>query len=563
MNFEKEIKKLLLKEFNLKDVQLSVPPNQDMGDYSFPCFSLSKKLKKSPNEIAIEFQNKLKTTKNIKQIKAIGPYLNFYVNNSLLAEEVLIEIHKQKKKYGSSHSGKGKKALIEHTSINPNASPHVGRARNAIIGDSITRILKFEDYKTKSHYYVNDIGKQISMLSIASEGKKITFENLLDMYVDFNKKLKDNPDLEKEILANLKKLEDGDKKIKKGFKQIVDVCIRGQSRLFSELGITYDAFDYESQYLWNNKTKDILNKLKKTKKLFVDEHGRQVLDLKGYNLPMKVPVYVLTRGDGTSLYSLRDLAYTIDKLKKTRKNNFVVLGEDHKLYFNQMKTTLSLLNLPSPKMIPYSFVLLKGEDTIGKMATRKGTVVLLSDLMREAKEKAIKAIKEKRGDNYSKKKIEQLSKDIAYGAIKFSMLKVSNEKNVIFDWNSALNFEGESAPYLQYTHARASSILRKANKRINTKNISFEFKTEEENKLIKSLKQFKEIVKKSIDEQKPNYIANYLVSLSQEFNEFYHKHQVIVEDAKIMEQRIILVDSVRQVLENGLNLLGINAPCEM
>jgi len=563
MDFEKEIKKLLFKEFNIKDVQLGVPPNPKMGDYSFPCFSLSKKLKKSPNEIAIEFQNKLKTTKNIKKIKAIGPYLNFYVNDSILSEEVLTDIHKQKKTYGSSHSGKGKTALIEHTSINPNASPHVGRARNAIIGDSVARILKFEDYKTKVHYYVNDIGKQISMLSIASRGKKITFENLLDMYVDFNNKLKDNPELEKEILDNLENLENGDKKIKKEFKQVVGVCIKGQSKLFSELGIAYDSFDYESQYLWNNKTKEILNKLKKTKKLFTDEHGRQVLDLKGYNLPMKVPVYVLTRGNGTSLYSLRDIAYTIDKLKETRENNFVVLGEDHKLYLNQMNTTLSLLNLPPLKPIYYSFVLLKDEGSIGKMATRKGAVVLLSDLMKEAKEKAMNAIKEKRGDKYSKKKIEQLSKDIAYGAIKFSILKVSNEKNVIFDWDSALSFEGGSAPYLQYTHARASSILRKAKTRINIKNISFEFETEEEIKLIKTLKQFKGTIKKSIDEQKPNYIANYLILMAQEFNEFYHKYQVIVDDAKIMEQRIVLVESVSQVLENGLNLLGINAPDEM
>jgi len=339
--------------------------------------------------------------------------------------------------------------------------------------------------------------------------------------------------------------------------------IKGQSKLFSELGINYDSFDYESKYLWNNKTKDILHKLKKTKKLFTDEYKRQVLDLKGYNLPMKVPVYVLTRGNGTSLYSLRDIAYSIDKLKETKENNFIVLGEDHKLYLNQMNTTLSLLNKPLLRPIYYSFVLLKDNEDIGKMATRKGTVVLLSDLMKEAKEKAMSAIKEKRGDKYSKKKIEQLSKDIAYGAIKFSMLKVSNEKNVIFDWNSALSFEGGSAPYLQYTHARANSILRKAKKRINIREISFEFGNEEEIKLIKTLKQFKEIVKKSIDEQKPNYIANYLILMSQEFNEFYHKHQVIVKDKKIIEQRLILVESARQVLENGLNLLGISAPKEM
>jgi arginyl-tRNA synthetase len=475
---------------------------------------------------------------------------------------VLTKIQKEKKKYGSSNSGKNKKALIEHTSINPNASPHIGRARNAIIGDSISRLLKFEGYKTKVHYFVNDVGKQISMLSLAAKEKRISFEDLLELYVNFNKRLEKDPELENKVFENLKKLEDGDKKTKKQFNKIVDICIKGQSKLFEELNIKYDSFDYESQYLWNNKTKEILNKLKKTNKLFIDDNGRNVLDLKGFNLAMKVPVYVLTRGDGTSLYSLRDIAYTIDKLKKTKENNFIVLGEDHKLYFNQLKTTLKLLNLPNPKPIIYSFILLKEEDKSGKMSTRKGTVVLLSDLMKEAKEKAKKAILEKERKDYSKKQLDQLSKDIAYGAIKFSILKVSNDKNVIFDWDSALSFEGESAPYIQYTYARANSILKKANKSLSS-NISFEFETEEEENLIKRLEEFEKVIKKTVKDKKPNYIANYLIYLSQSFNEFYHKHQVIVKDKNKMEQRLILVNSVMQVLETGLSLLGINAPNEM
>ena len=237
---------------------------------------------------------------------------------------------RQKDKYGSNYAGKEKKILVEHTSINPNASPHVGRARNALIGDSIVRILRFQGYKIEVHYFVNDVGKQIAMLVLGAEGKKnIDFKDLLSIYIEINKKIEENPELEKKALELLNKLEKGDKAIKNNFEKIVNTCVKGQIKILSELGIKYDFFDYESKYLWGKKTDETLKRLERTGKLFIDGFNRWVMDQKGYELGMKVPVLVLTRGDGTSLYPLRDIAYNLDKLKKC--DNIVILGEDQKL----------------------------------------------------------------------------------------------------------------------------------------------------------------------------------------------------------------------------------------
>src|SRR3990167_2134033 len=330
-NFKEAIIKFLKKETNLENIELEVPPNAEMGDYAFPCFALAKEWKKSPNEIANELSRKFKPNDLVKEVKVIGSYLNFFVNKNKIAETTIKQILKQKDKYGSFNIGKGKKILVEHTSINPNASPHVGRARNALIGDAIVRILRFQGYKVETHYFVNDVGKQIAMLVLGSEGKKnVAFKDLLRIYIEINKKIEENPELEKQVLVLLNKLEKGDKTTRKKFEKIVKTCVKGHTAILSELGIRYNFFDYESKYLWDKKTDETLKRLEKTGKLFIDGFNRWVMDQKGYGLGMKIPVLVMTRGDGTSLYPLRDIAYNLDKLKKGE--NIVILGEDQKLY---------------------------------------------------------------------------------------------------------------------------------------------------------------------------------------------------------------------------------------
>ncbi len=549
MNFEKEILKLL-KSYNINESMLEVPPNPEMGDYSFPCFVLAKKSKKKPNQIAEDILKKIKPNKYIKKIETKGPYLNFFVNKDIMAEKTLKEIYKHKE-YGKINIGKGKKVVLEHTSINPNASPHVGRARNALIGDSIKRIFEYANFKPEVHYFVNDVGKQIAMLVYAAK-KNITFDRLLKTYVDINKKIQKNKKLENEIFSLLHRLENGDKKVRKKFEKVVKICIEGQSKIFNNLGIKYDSYDYESKYLWNDSCRKILKKLEKTKRLFKDKDGRLVLDQKDYNLAMKTPVLVLTRADGTSLYPLRDIAYNIDKLKKGK--NIVVLGEDHKLYFKQIKIALEMLGYGAPDAIHYSFILLK----TGKMSTRKGEVVLLEDFMKEAKQKATKEIKKR--DNA--KNINKLAETIGYGAIKYSILKVSNEKNVIFDWSSALNFEGESAPYIQYAHARINSILRKNKSKIDNK-ADFSVYNKDEHLLINKLTNFPKKVEEAYNNYKPYVIANYIYELANMFNEYYHKHNILKADKGVKKARLLLIYCVKRIIKNALYLLGIEAPNKM
>lgn len=553
--FEREIIRILKKETKLKNITLEIPPNLNLGDFAFPCFSLSKQYQKSPNEIALDLSIRLKPTELIESIVPKGPYLNFFINKSKLAELTLRSVFKEKDKYGSYMTGKGKTALIEHTSINPNASPHVGRARGAIIGDSIARLLRFQGYKTEVHYFVNDVGKQIAMLLLGIGNNKPDFKKILKIYVQTSKKMEKSKKLENQAFNLLKKFEDGDKDTIKKFKQVVDVCVKGQIKILSRLGIKYDIFDYESKYLFDKKTKEVLSRLEKTKYLFSDSENRKVLDMSSFNLSMKEPYFVLTRSNNTSLYSLRDIAYTLDKIKRTKHKNIITLGEDQKLYFQQIKAAMSLLKQPAPQPIHYAHILLSGE---GRMSTREGNLILLEDFIDESIKKASLELKKRKSKN-----IQKISNIIGIGAVKYSILKVSPEKAILFDWASALAFEGETSSYIQYAYVRASSILRKAKiKQLPVPNYRLISLPEEIN-LINKIYLFPETVFKATIDLKPYIIANYLYQLAQTFNEFYHKCQCITENKEITKTRLAMVFAASQVIRNGLLILGIDSPEKM
>src|SRR3989338_4659689 len=429
---------------------LETPQDVKFGDYAFPCFILTKQLKKPPIEIALELKRDLerKLPDFLERIENKGPYLNFFVDKKMLAQEVLSKA--LEKNYGAQKQKE--KILIEHTSVNPNASPHVGRTRNSIIGDSVVRILKFLGNKVEIHYYVNDVIKQIAMLAL-NFNKKDKFDDMLFKYIEISKKIEKNPELEKQVFDLLEKFEAKDKKTTKLFNDIVGICVDGQKKIFKKFDIKFDSFDYESRYVGKT-SQDLLKKLEKTGKLFKDKDGRMVLNQSNTELirKMKAPMFVLARSNGTGLYGLRDIAYTIDKSKFGR--NIIVLGEDQKLYFEQISEAVKLLGYKAPEVIHYSFVLLQGDKGATKMSTRRGELVLLEEFFDEAIKKA-KYETEKRKTKGSPEKI-------AIAAIKYSMLKNDNDKNIIFDWEQSLRFEGDTGPYLQYSYARASSILKKS-----------------------------------------------------------------------------------------------------
>lgn len=548
----KEIANVLNKDVLEIEKSIEKSPNLEMGDYSFPCFRLAKEYRKSPRAIAEDIKSKINLNE-LEKIEVVSGYVNFFVKKQLYVKEVLNQIEEQKEEYGSTKEGEGKKALIEHTSINPNASPHIGRARNALIGDSIVRLLKFNNYKVETHYFVNDIGKQISMLLVGTKNKQnVTFDELLQIYIDINKEVQENAELEKEVFDNLNKLENGDKETIEKFRKIVQICIEGQKAIFAELGIKYDYFDYESDFILNGTVNEILEKLEKTGKLFEAEDGRLAINQEEYKIPMKAPVLVVTRADKTSLYPLRDIAYSIYKANRNADKNIIVLGEDQKLYFKQISAALDLLGYKAPQVIHYSFVLLPD----GKMSTRNGTVVLLEDFMREILEKTKQELA-KRNDGEVD---EEKAKKIAYGAVKYTILKGSCEKNVIFDLEKSLSFDGDTSLYIQYNYARINSILGKANYENIEKLDKYDLlNADAEIEIIQKLEEFKEIIQKVTEKLTPNIIANYVYELTKLFSSYYHDYSILnAETEELKYMRLQLIYCIGVVIKTSLELLGID-----
>ncbi|RMD58189.1 arginine--tRNA ligase [Candidatus Woesearchaeota archaeon] len=552
--FEEEI--LSAVKEHVKQASLERPPDLKLGDFALPCFALARELKMPPAKVAQELAEKIRAPDFVDRIEARGPYVNFFLNTTKMAAKVLSRIEVEREHYGSNHSGKGMHALIEHTSINPNASPHVGRARNAMIGDSIARMLRFEGFETRVHYFVNDVGKQIAMLVLACEEKeKVSFEELLKIYIDVNERSEKDPSIEKSAFELLSRFEAGDREVHSKFRRVVDICVEGQRAIFERLGITFDHFDYESDYILDGKVANVLDRLKKTGKVEKDEDGRWVLDLEGFDLPLKSPVLVLTRNDGTSLYALRDIAYNLDKNAWAKGRNIVVLGEDQKTYLQQVCAALSLLGESAPRPVHYSFVLL----STGKMSTRKGNVVLLEDFMKQALERARSAMQREFGEE----KARRVERSVAFGAVKFAILKVSNEKTATFDWERALAFEGDTSVYCQYANARIHSIFRKAGVHDPRLPESYLFDEPSEHALISELSMFPGIVAKALQECDPSILAHYVLGVARAFSEFYHSCPVLDEGDIIRSSRLALCNATSIVIENCLGLLGIDAPREM
>ena len=524
-------------------------PTQDKGDVALPCFKFSKEMHLAPNVIAQNLAEYL-TDENLLKIESVGGYLNFTFKPEFIAktlmENLLINQADIDKKFGMQD----KKVLIEHTSINPNASPHIGRARNALIGDSLVRVFKFLGWKTDVHYFVNDVGKQIAMLVYAIKDKpNVTFEDLLQIYIDVNEESKTNPEIEKSVFELLHKFESGDSETISQFNKVVSICIKGQTAIFDELDIKWDKFDYESRYIHEHITDKVLDELKKSPKLFEDENGRLVLDQRGEDIGIDEPMLVVTRQDKTSLYALRDICYSIDKANSGADRNIIILGEDQKVYFQQISAAMRLLGAKPAEVVNYSFVLLPE----GKMSTRQGRVVLLADFMKEAREKANAIVTEKRGESDMEK-----AQIIGYGALKYSILKCSPEKNVLFDWKNALNFNGDSSLYSQYNYARIQSILGKAD--CDYKNADYSLlTTNEEISLIKQLYNFTNMLCATYKNLNPSFIANYVFNLTTKFSQFYSTQNILnLTDIELKKARLNLIAKTATAIKNSLYLLGID-----
>ena len=553
MNYKEYLTNLISNLGIDKDlIDISIPPKEGMGDYCLPCFKVKIDNLNNPNDKAnyllehLEFDNNI-----ILDAFVIGPYLNFNINKESLGKFVIEKIETLKEKYGSNNEGVGKSLLIEHTSINPNASPHIGRSRNSIIGDFLYRLYKFNGYDVDREYFVNDIGKQIAMLLIGvkkySDINVVTFDEMLELYIKINEEAKIDEEVEKEIFKYLNALENGDVSVRDEFKKITDICVEGQKSIFNKLDIHWDSFTYESNFVFGKVTQEILDKINEKGKLKEDENGRLYVDLSDYNIPTKSPVLVLTREDKTSLYPLRDIAYTIYKMEKNKDVNLIVLGEDQKVYMEQISAVLDILGYDSPRLISYSFVLLNGE----KMATREGKIVLLEDFIEATIDKLKSNFKE-RGTQLNND--EYLS--LASSCIKYNMLNINRGKNINFNLDDATNFTGNSAIYILYNYVRIKSILNKGEFNKEYNNIILNTKTEEQ--IIKKLYDFEHTINETIKTSESSIIAKYLNDLCSLFSKYYEETNILKEtNETIKNSRLLLLDSIRIVIENGTSILGI------
>ncbi len=542
-----KIKRILNLE---EDVAIEVPPRDDMGDYSLQCAPYRTEEMKSPVEVANYIKERFEDEKGyFEEIKTMGPYINFYVDYGKLSEFVIREIETKGESYGSLNQGNGEALLIEHTSINPNAEPHIGRVRNSLIGDFMSNLYKFTGYDVERHYFINDLGKKIALLVIGVEKYGLDsqdFSAILDIYVKVSADASEDVSLEEQAFEYLERVEAGDAEMVEKFKSITDMCVAGQLKIFDDLNIHFDVFTHESDYVYNNYLTDILDRIRKKGKLKEDELGRLYVDLTGYDIPTKEPVLVLTRSNKTSLYPIKDIAYTMHKMDLNDKHNYIVLGEDQEVYMKQISAVMDILGYGSPELISYSYVLLDGD----KMSTSGGTVVLVSDF--------VKAVTETLESEFAKRGTEMGEEDIkklCNACIKFTMLNVSKKKIVNFNLENATSFTGESGMYILYSIVRMNSIL-KANEGLE--NTEMEFTEDIEKRIIKSLYKFPEVVASLLATCEPAHLTKYIFNLTQDFSKFYESVNINHEENEVLKaSRVRLLNCIKITIENGLKILGI------
>ncbi len=541
-----------------QEIPFRFAPGGTEGDVGVHIKALMNSTGMSEGILRDRFMQLPYTTDFVDSVVPNGSYLNIKLNRQSVFRETFAEIEKS----GFSHNlGVGKIAQIEHTSINPNAEAHVGRGRNAIIGDFLARSLRFQKYDTVVRYYVNDIGKQIAYLVLQTWNKqKVKFVDLLAEYIAVNELANNDPSIELKAFELLTKFEASDPTTVSKFIEITTTCLNGHISTAKRLNIEFDQFDRESRFLDDRRIVALEKKWKHDGVAFTDEHGRIVADLRKLGFQDENGRFlVLRRANGSTMYAHRDIAYSISKAEMRSDIELIVLGEDHQLYQEQMSTVLSSEGLRPPEAIHYSFVILKD----GKMSTRRGNVVLLDELLDEAKLRAGKRVDEN-CPGFSCKEREVIADKIAVGAVRFSMLKVSPRQNVVFDWDQALSFEGDSSPYIQYSAARIAAILDKYEGTLPPLE-SFEVKLDNKQwQLLLTVNQTADVILNSFSKRNPAIVANHALDLAKATNAFYNNSSVLKADcAESKFTGLYLCRMAYAALETTLNLLGAEIPQRM
>ena len=544
---------------------IEIPKEKTMGDYAFPCFRLAKTLRKAPNLIAQDVAAKLESSEILEKVQAVGPYVNMFVNKTWRAQFILGQVDEAfsaGKAYGASNVGEGKTVVMDYSSINVAKPFHIGHLRTTVIGNSISRMLQFMGYKTVSSNHLGDWGTQFGKMVVAyrkwgnpEEVEKKGVRGLLELYVKFHEEAEKDPELDEIARATFTSMEQGDEEALALWKLFVDISLKEVSRVYDMLDVKFDSFLGESYFF--TRTDELISILKE-KNLLQESEGAQIVDLTEENMP---PCIVLKK-DGSTLYATRDIAaamyrkdtYDFDKC-------LYITGMEQILHFSQWFKVCEKIGFPWSKdlvHIPYGLVSLEG----GKLSTRGGNVIFLEDLLHEAVQKTKEIMMEKNPDLEN---MDQVAQQVGVGAVVFHDLFNNRIKDVTFSWDQVLNFDGETGPYVQYTFARASSVLRKAQwDPANQEVIDMSLLTDEySQEILKLIENFPKRVEEACQKWEPYMITRYTVALATAFNKFYHENSIMNAEENVKKARLKLTYVVTQVIKQGLYLIGVQAPEKM
>lgn len=565
IDFKGEVVKLIEKEvesLSKEDIipLIETPPSYDMGDYAFPAFRLAKELRTAPNIIAEQLAEKFSSSDYFDKVENKGPYINFFINKEKLVETVLDEIIEKKENFGSTNVGKGRNVIVEFSSPNIAKPFHIGHIRSTVIGNSLYQIYKFLGFDTVSINHLGDYGTQFGMLITAYKmwgDRKVIEEDpipeLLKLYVRFNKEAEDDEELRDKARYWFKELENKNEEAVELWQWIRDVSLKDFNRVYDLLGIKFDSYTGESFY--SDKMPKVLEDMEE-KNLLQESEGAQIVDLEAYDMP---PALIMKK-DGSTLYTTRDITAAIYRKEHYDfyKNIYVVASQQN-LHFKSWIKIVELMGHDWANdcvHVPFGMVSL--ED--GTLSTRKGRVVFLEDVLNKAIENTRKII-EDRNPNLENK--EEVAKDIGIGAVVFQELFNQRIKDYVFSFDRTLSFEGETGPYVQYTHARTCSLLEKGNFNLEDEVDYTLLNSEEEINIIRFLYNFNEVVVDAGEKYEPYFITRHIVEIAKAFNKYYNNTQINIEDEGLKKARLMLVYATRNVIKIGLGLLGIKAPNKM
>jgi len=535
---------------------IETPPDEKMGDLAFPCFVLSKTLRKAPNIIAQELAKEIGSDGYIKEVQAVGGYVNFYFDRNAHSKNVLSEIFDKKEDYGKLDEGRGKTIVIDYSSPNIAKPFHIGHLFSTAIGHSLSRIYEHLGYKVVKVNHLGDWGTQFGKLICAylrwGDKEKIDkdpINELLKIYVKFHEEAEKDPSLEDEARAYFKRLEENDPEVVKLWQYFKDISLVEFNRVYDMLGVSFDSYAGESFY--QDKMDEIV-KILDEKGLLTDSDNARVVNLDEEN----IPPCIIVKSDGATIYATRDLAAALYR-KRTYDfyKNIYVVGTPQTLHFKQIFSVLKKAGFEWAKdCVHVGFGLVKFQDK--KLSTRHGDVVFLEDVLNEAINKTREII-ENNNPNLEDK--ENVAKNVGIGAVLYAFLKNSRERDIIFSWKDMLDFEGESAPYVQYAYARGRSILKKAGYEPDNFEYTGEI-TDDEYSIIKQLSMFSYAVMDAAEKNEPFYINRYVTNLAKAFNKFYNTHPILKEgiSGDVKNYRLMIVKAVTIVIKSALYLLGIN-----